>query len=116
VELVEMERCREAAWCCGAGGGVREAYPEFSAWTASERVEEARATGADAIVTACPWCERNFLDAQRGPRGAATGAGAAQAPSGAAALSSVGYRRGPAATRGTPLQVLDVMDLVRRAL
>jgi len=62
VELIEMERIREAAWCCGAGGGAREAYPEFSSATASERLEEAQSTGADAIVTACPWCERNFLD------------------------------------------------------
>jgi Fe-S oxidoreductase len=63
LELVEMERNREAAWCCGAGGGAREAYPDFSNWTAGERLEEAAATGAEAIVTACPWCERNFLDA-----------------------------------------------------
>ena len=63
VELVEMERIKEYAWCCGAGGGSREAYPEFSNWTASERIEEAKATGAEAIVSACGWCERNFMDA-----------------------------------------------------
>jgi Fe-S oxidoreductase len=66
LKLVEMERNREAAWCCGAGGGAREAYPEFSEWTAGERIEEACATGAEAIVSACPWCERNFLDATAG--------------------------------------------------
>jgi len=32
-------------------------------WTANERLKEARATGAAALVTACPWCERNFKDA-----------------------------------------------------
>jgi len=63
IELIEMERNREYAWCCGAGAGVRERYPEFSAWTASERIEEAKSTGAEAIVTACGWCERNFTDA-----------------------------------------------------
>ncbi|RZN66753.1 MAG: (Fe-S)-binding protein [Candidatus Methanolliviera hydrocarbonicum] len=63
LELVEMERIKEYSWCCGAGGGVKEAYPDFSIWTAMERVEEAKATGAEAIVTACPWCERNFKDA-----------------------------------------------------
>ena len=63
IELVEMYRIKEYAWCCGAGGGVKEAYPDFSLWTAVERVEEAKATGAEAIVSACPWCERNFIDA-----------------------------------------------------
>jgi Fe-S oxidoreductase len=66
VQLVEMERIKEAGWCCGAGGGAPEAYPEFSRWTATERIEEAKSTGADAIVSACPWCERNFLDATAG--------------------------------------------------
>jgi Fe-S oxidoreductase len=63
IELVEMERIKEYAWCCGAGGGVKEAYPDFALWTAKERIEEAKATGAEALVTACPWCERNFKDA-----------------------------------------------------
>jgi heterodisulfide reductase subunit D len=63
MELVEMERIREYSWCCGAGGGVLEAWPDFALWTASERLEEARATGAEALVTACPWCVRVFRDA-----------------------------------------------------
>lgn len=63
VNLVEMERIREYSWCCGAGGGCSESNPEFSAWTAGERVTEANATGADAMVTACPWCKDNFVDA-----------------------------------------------------
>jgi Fe-S oxidoreductase len=66
VDLVEMERIREYAWCCGAGGGVKEAYPDFSNWTATERIEEAKATGAEAIVSACGWCERNLQDAVNG--------------------------------------------------
>ncbi len=63
VELVEMERIKEYGWCCGSSGGVKEAYPDFAVWTATERIAEAESTGADALVTACPWCERNFLDA-----------------------------------------------------
>jgi Fe-S oxidoreductase len=63
VELVEMERIKEYAWCCGAGGGVIDAYPDFAQWTANERIEEAKTTGAEALVTACPWCKRNFTDA-----------------------------------------------------
>ena len=63
VELVEMERIKEYAWCCGAGGGVIDAYPDFAIWSALERIEEAKSTGAEAMVTACPWCKRNFKDA-----------------------------------------------------
>ncbi|MGD0488545.1 MAG: (Fe-S)-binding protein [Syntrophorhabdales bacterium] len=66
LNLVEMCRIREYGWCCGAGGGVKEAYPDFAIWTAHQRMDEAEATGAEAVVTACPWCERNFLDAARG--------------------------------------------------
>ena len=68
VELIEMERIKEYAWCCGAGGGVKEAYPDFNAFSAQERIEAARTTGAEALVTACPWCERNFLDALNGDK------------------------------------------------
>ena len=63
LEIVEMERIKEYAWCCGAGGGVKEAYPEFALSTADERIEEAMVTGAEALVTSCSWCERNFRDA-----------------------------------------------------
>jgi Fe-S oxidoreductase len=64
IDLVEMERIRECSWCCGAGGGCSDTSPEFSAWTAGERVTEANATGAEALVTACPWCESNFAKAE----------------------------------------------------
>jgi Fe-S oxidoreductase len=63
VKLTEMTRIKEYAWCCGAGGGVNESNPEFAEWTALERIEEAKSTGAEAIVTACPWCELNFNNA-----------------------------------------------------
>jgi Fe-S oxidoreductase len=63
VKLTEMTRIREYAWCCGAGGGVNESNPEFAKWTAKERIEEAVSTGAEAIVTACPWCEKTFNEA-----------------------------------------------------
>jgi len=64
VKLVEMERIREYAWCCGAGSNINVSKPEYSAWTAGERISEANRTGADALVTACPWCEGNFAGAK----------------------------------------------------
>jgi len=60
LKLVEMTRIKEYAWCCGAGGGVNESNPDFSMWTAAERIDEAGDTGAEALVTACPWCIKNF--------------------------------------------------------
>ena len=63
MTLTEMERIREYSWCCGLGGGVMEAFPSFGSWTAQERIEEALATGAEALVTSCPWCVRSFKDA-----------------------------------------------------
>ena len=63
LKLAEMDRIKEYAWCCGAGGGVNQSNPEFAMWTAKERIEEAESTGAEAIATACPWCEKNFNEA-----------------------------------------------------
>jgi Fe-S oxidoreductase len=63
VKLTEMTRIKEYSWCCGAGGGVSESNPDFAMWTAHERLDEAASTGAEAIVTTCPWCEKTFNEA-----------------------------------------------------
>jgi Fe-S oxidoreductase len=63
IELVEMTRNEENAFCCGGGGGVPAAFPDFAMWTARERLDEAKSTGAEAIVSACPFCESNFKNA-----------------------------------------------------
>jgi Fe-S oxidoreductase len=63
VKLTEMTRIKEYSWCCGAGGGVIESNPAFARWTAQERIDEAMSTGAQALVTACPWCEKIFSEA-----------------------------------------------------
>ena len=84
VELREMPRIREYAYCCGAGGGVKEAYPEFAQFTAANRLQEARSTGAAALVTSCPWCKSNFTESVDGSEGS--------------------------------LEILDVIDLVQRAM
>jgi Fe-S oxidoreductase len=66
VKLFEMDRIKEYSWCCGAGGGVNESNPEFAEWTADKRIEEAQSTGAEALVSACPWCESTFNKAIQG--------------------------------------------------
>jgi Fe-S oxidoreductase len=62
VNLVEMERIKDDAFCCGAGGGVKSAFPDFATWTAAERIEEAKATGADVIASCCPFCKTNLAE------------------------------------------------------
>jgi Fe-S oxidoreductase len=63
IKLTEMTRIKEYSWCCGAGGGVNESNPDFALWTARKRIEEAVSTGAEAIVSACPWCEKTLSEA-----------------------------------------------------
>jgi len=63
IKLVEMRRNRENAWCCGAGGGVRIGYPEWSLEVSKERLEEAKETGASVISSICPFCRTNLSDA-----------------------------------------------------
>jgi heterodisulfide reductase subunit D len=65
LELTEMERARKVSLCCGT-----------SCWTACgqvskniqvERLREARATGAQVLVTACVKCQIHFKCAQEDP-------------------------------------------------
>ncbi len=62
VRLVEMERTREASACCGAGGGVWTAFPELSRQIGRKRASMAESTGADLLVTSCPWCRQNLSE------------------------------------------------------
>ncbi|TKJ20371.1 MAG: hypothetical protein CEE43_12685 [Promethearchaeota archaeon Loki_b32] len=63
IVFKEMYRIKIDSMCCGAGGGVRAGYPEFSLRTASLRCDEANAVGADILTTECPFCWRNLSDA-----------------------------------------------------
>jgi len=42
---------------------VREAFPELAQWSAQHRLEEVKYVGAEALVSACPWCKNNFAQA-----------------------------------------------------
>ncbi len=62
AKFIEMYRIKEESFCCGAGGGVRAQYPDFSLKTSSLRLDEAEAVGADIVTTECPFCWRNLYD------------------------------------------------------
>jgi Fe-S oxidoreductase len=66
IELIERAATRENTICCGAGGGMRI----FESGTIAEKigqaaVESAIHAGAEALVTACPFCEMNLEAAAR---------------------------------------------------
>ncbi len=63
LDLVEMKSSRELSRCCGGGAGVKTAYPAISQRAAQKRVEEAEKTGAEAIVTTCPFCVQTLAAA-----------------------------------------------------
>jgi heterodisulfide reductase subunit D len=62
IEFIEMKRIRENAWCCGAGGGVKSAFPELAIEIAKDRIIEAESLGVKTMVTACPFCVNNLRD------------------------------------------------------
>ncbi len=64
-EFVEMRRHRNNAFCCGAGGGVKSAFPDLALEIAEDRVKEAEETGADYLTTTCPFCLNNLRDAAK---------------------------------------------------
>ena len=63
ANLTEMKTIKEAAMCCGAGGGLKKGFPELSLEIAKSRVQEAEETGAENLVSICPFCYRNLSDA-----------------------------------------------------
>ena len=60
ANIVEMENNRENSLCCGAGGGVKSAYPEIATQMAKTRICQAMDTGCKTLVTACPFCKLNL--------------------------------------------------------
>lgn len=53
VRLVELQ---DPSACCGGGGGLLAGYPEESAMLARSRAADAIGSGADLMVTSCPFC------------------------------------------------------------
>jgi len=84
VKLVEMKNSKQQARCCGAGGGLKSAFPRMALDIGEDRIREAEDTGASILVSACPFCKINLRDA--------------------------------AQRAGSSLEVLDISELVHRAI
>ncbi|MBW2353357.1 MAG: (Fe-S)-binding protein [Deltaproteobacteria bacterium] len=65
LELTEMERNRENAFCCGGGGGnfFTDILGGGEDSPARIRVRDALDTGAETVAVACPQCARMLGDA-----------------------------------------------------
>ncbi len=62
IELLVMEEEREDALCCGMGGGRVWMETEKDERFSNIRLGQAIDTGAEVLVTACPYCITNFED------------------------------------------------------
>jgi len=69
VELVEMGRCRQNAYCCGGGGGGMwlDGFmsDHVSERLSERRVREAAESGADILAVCCPYEVSRFSDAAK---------------------------------------------------
>jgi heterodisulfide reductase subunit D len=60
IRFVELARNRGDCSCCGGGGNLEMIDAGLSAKIAANKIEEVRATGAQAVVTACQQCVRTM--------------------------------------------------------
>ncbi|BHH84959.1 heterodisulfide reductase-related iron-sulfur binding cluster [Desulforhopalus sp. 52FAK] len=64
--LVEMEKNREEAFCCSAGGGRIMAEENIGERINIKRVRMAAETGTDVLLSNCPFCLTMFEDGVKG--------------------------------------------------
>ncbi len=62
LKLVEMERCREQGFCCGAGGGHMWVEESRGARVNHIRTDQYLDTGADTVGVSCPFCLQMFVE------------------------------------------------------
>jgi len=63
TKLEEMERSRDTGFCCGGGGGLMWIEEQPGTTKINQmRLEDVLKTGAETVVTACPYCLQMFED------------------------------------------------------
>lgn len=65
IQFTEMEDHGELSLCCGGGGDVEMADASVTAAVSKRRIEQAQATGARVVVSACQQCNRTLAEAAR---------------------------------------------------
>ncbi len=60
ANFIELKTSKEDAKCCGAGGGMRSAFPDIADKLAFARLKEVTNTGSRLLVSTCPFCEFQF--------------------------------------------------------
>lgn len=88
IELVEMEHSREESLCCGTSAFTN--CNSYSKQIRVERLLEAKATGAETLITSCPKCQLHFR----------------------CAMVNKGEEKGP----DIEIEVVDIVNLVASAL
>lgn len=88
IELIEMERNREESLCCGTSAFTN--CDVYSKQIRVDRLLEAKATGAETLITCCPKCQTHFR----------------------CAMVSRGEEKGPE----VEIEVMDLANLVADAL
>ncbi|HEV8595195.1 MAG TPA: (Fe-S)-binding protein, partial [Thermoplasmata archaeon] len=56
IKTVEMGRCRDKGFCCGAGGARMWMEETVGEKVNHRRLSHVTETGADIVATACPYC------------------------------------------------------------
>ncbi len=88
IELIEMPHNREEAICCGTSAFTN--CDSYSKQIRADRLLEAKATGAECLITSCPKCRLHFK----------------------CAMINKGEEKGP----DIEIEVMDIVDLVASAL
>jgi heterodisulfide reductase subunit D len=65
IQFTEMADNREMSLCCGGGGDAEMSDAELTAAVAKRRIEQAQATGASVVISACQQCDRTLAEAAR---------------------------------------------------